>query len=263
MTDNTATVALENSAPMLIQVRDLKKSFGQQQVLKGIDLQIPQGSVCVILGGSGMGKSVLLKHLAGLLKPDSGAIIVDGEDLVPMRDKHLQNYRRKIGKVFQEGALFDSMNIFDNVAFPMREHLKVSEEEIREKVEHKLKLFSLNPAEVNSKYPSELSGGMRKRVALARAVALEPKLLLYDEPTTGLDPITTDQVDQLILHAKAELGVTSVVISHDIASAFHIADQLLFIYKGEIVVRGNRDDIINCPHPYVHQFLEKWRQKNQ
>ena len=261
MTD--AVVEHRTEPPLLIEVKELRKSFGPQQILKGIDLQIPQGSVCVILGGSGMGKSVLLKHLAGLLKPDSGQIMVDGEDLVPMKDKQLQSYRRKIGKVFQEGALFDSMNIFDNVACPLREHLQLTNDELRETVAYTLKLFSLNPSEVGHKFPSELSGGMRKRVALARAVALDPKLLLYDEPTTGLDPITTDQVDQLILHAKAELGVTSVVISHDIASAFHIADQLLFIYKGEIVVRGGREDILNCEHPYVHQFLETWRQKNR
>jgi phospholipid/cholesterol/gamma-HCH transport system ATP-binding protein len=259
----TASPTPAQDTPALIRIRDLKKSFGQQQILKGLHLDIPKGSVCVILGGSGMGKSVLLKHLAGLLKPDSGEVWVAGEDLVPMRGKALQKYRRKIGKVFQEGALFDSMTIFENVAFPLREHTKLRGEALKEKVEHKLRLFSLNPDEVNEKYPAELSGGMRKRVALARAVALDPSILLYDEPTTGLDPITTDQVDQLILHAKAELGVTSIVISHDISSAFHIADQLLFIFKGEIVVRGKREDILQCEHPYVHQFVEKWRQKNQ
>jgi len=247
---------------MAISVRGLKKSFGDTLVLKGLDLDIPRGSITVILGGSGMGKSVLMKHLIGLLLPDSGEVIVDGEDITKLGAIDLKRVRSKYGMVFQQAALFDSMTNFDNIAFPLREHTKLGREAIREKVHALLELFSLDPDEVGPKSPSEISGGQRKRVGLARAVALDPKIVLYDEPTTGLDPITTDQVDDMILQAKLKLGITSVVISHDIASAFHIADQILFIYKGEIVARGQQPEMLASEHPFVQRFFNTWREKN-
>ncbi|MBF5040837.1 ABC transporter ATP-binding protein [Aggregicoccus sp. 17bor-14] len=245
----------------MIQVVDLHKAFGESHVLQGIDLQIPAGSTCVILGGSGSGKTVLMKHMIGLLKPDSGQMIIDGEDIVPMGVDALERVRRKFGMVFQAAALFDSMNVYENVAFPLREHRrKMPEEQVRETVRAKLALMGLN--NVEQKFPADLSGGMRKRVGLARAIVLDPKIVLYDEPTTGLDPITTDYVDEMILAAKRELGVTSVVISHDIASAFNVADQIAFLHKGHIVARGTPEQMRENDHPAVKVFLQTWFGKN-
>lgn len=246
----------------MIRVIGVKKSFGDREVLKGIDLEVPRGSTCVILGGSGMGKSVLMKHLIGLLKPDEGQVIVDGEDITKLGSLELKRVRRKFGMVFQQAALFDSMTNYDNVAFPLREHLKLSKDELDARVRELFQLFSLDPDQVGPRFPSEISGGQRKRVGLARAVALSPSIVLYDEPTTGLDPITTDQVDEMILQAKEKLGVTSVVISHDIASAFHIADQLVFIYEGQIVAAGGKEDMLAAEHPFMRRFFSTWREKN-
>jgi phospholipid/cholesterol/gamma-HCH transport system ATP-binding protein len=251
----------EPSAQPMIEVVDLHKSFAGHPVLTGIDLEIPAGSTCVILGGSGSGKTVLMKHMIGLLKPDSGRMIIDGEDIVPMGTDALERVRRKFGMVFQAAALFDSMNVYENVAFPLREHRrKMPEEQIREVVRAKLSLMGLN--NVEHKFPADLSGGMRKRVGLARAIVLDPKIVLYDEPTTGLDPITTDYVDEMILAAKRELGVTSVVISHDIASAFNVADQIAFLSKGVIVARGTPEQMRESEHPAVRVFLQTWFGKN-
>jgi phospholipid/cholesterol/gamma-HCH transport system ATP-binding protein len=251
----------EPSAVPMIQVVDLHKTFGPYEVLKGIDLEIPAGSTCVILGGSGSGKTVLMKHMIGLLKPDSGKMVIDGEDIVPMDTDALERVRRKFGMVFQAAALFDSMNVYENVAFPLREHRrKMPEEQVREVVRKKLALMGLN--NVEQKFPADLSGGMRKRVGLARAIVLDPKIVLYDEPTTGLDPITTDYVDEMILAAKRELGVTSVVISHDIASAFNVADQIAFLHKGTIVARGTPEQMRQSEHPAVKVFLSTWFGKN-
>jgi len=243
----------------MVEVRDLHKVFGNREVLKGMSLVIPKGSICVLLGGSGMGKSVLMKHMIGLLKPTTGQVIIDGEDITKMSAPELKRVRSKFGMVFQNAALFDSMSNYDNVAFPLREHRKhMSKEELDKKVRELMQLFSLDPDVLGPRFPSEISGGQRKRVGLARAVALDPALVLYDEPTTGLDPITTDQVDEMILQAKKELGITSVVISHDIASAFKIADQLLFVYDGQIVARGKKEDLLASEHPFVKQFFATW-----
>ncbi|HET9450257.1 MAG TPA: ABC transporter ATP-binding protein [Aggregicoccus sp.] len=245
----------------MIKVVDLHKTFGTHRVLSGIQLEIPAGSTCVILGGSGSGKTVLMKHMIGLLKPDSGQVIIDGEDIVPMGTDELERVRRKFGMVFQAAALFDSMTVYENVAFPLREHRrKLPEEQVREIVRAKLALMGLNGVE--DKFPADLSGGMRKRVGLARAIVLDPKIVLYDEPTTGLDPITTDYVDEMILAAKRELGVTSVVISHDIASAFNVADQIAFLHKGLIVERGTPEQLRVSEHPAVKVFLQTWFGKN-
>lgn len=245
----------------MIQIVDLHKTFGEHRVLSGIQLEIPAGSTCVILGGSGSGKTVLMKHMIGLLKPDSGKVIIDGEDIVPMGTDALERVRRKFGMVFQAAALFDSMTVYENVAFPLREHRrKLPEEQVRELVRAKLALMGLTGVE--QKFPADLSGGMRKRVGLARAIVLDPKIVLYDEPTTGLDPITTDYVDEMILAAKRELGVTSVVISHDIASAFNVADQIAFLHKGLIVERGTPEQLRGSEHPAVKVFLQTWFGKN-
>jgi phospholipid/cholesterol/gamma-HCH transport system ATP-binding protein len=245
----------------MIQVVDLYKSFGEHQVLSGINLSIPEGSTCVILGGSGSGKTVLMKHMIGLLKPDRGRVVVDGEDLVPMSPGELERVRRKFGMVFQAAALFDSMTVYENVSFPLREHRKdLSEEKIRALVREKMELFGLR--DLDQKFPADLSGGMRKRVGLARAIVLEPKIVLYDEPTTGLDPITTDYVDEMIMAAKRKLGVTSVVISHDIASAFNVADQIAFLSHGVIVEAAPPAQLRDSQHPDVRLFLQTWFGKN-
>lgn len=249
-------------ADHMIEVRGLRKSFAGREILKGMDIVVPRGTVTVVLGGSGMGKSVLMKHLIGLLQPDQGQVIIDGTDISRLSPLKMKSIRSKFGMVFQHAALFDSMTNFDNIAFPIREHRKkVPPAELEQQVHRLMRLFSLNPAHIGPRFPSEISGGQRKRVSLARAVALDPAIVLYDEPTTGLDPITTDQVDEMILHAKRELNVTSLVISHDIASAFKIADQLLFVYEGEIVSRGSKEDLLASSHPFVKEFFATWREK--
>jgi phospholipid/cholesterol/gamma-HCH transport system ATP-binding protein len=248
-------------APPMIEIRDLHKSFGDHKVLSGISLDVPSGSTLVILGGSGSGKTVLMKHMIGLLKPDSGQVIVDGEDIVPMGPLELEKLRRKFGMVFQAAALFDSMTVYENVSFPLREHRKdLSDEQMRALVREKLAIVGLK--NVEAKYPADLSGGMRKRVGLARAIVLDPKIVLYDEPTTGLDPITTDYVDEMILDAKKQLGVTSVVISHDVASAFKVADNIAFLYQGVIVDQGHPSKLRHSEHPGVKVFLQTWFGKN-
>ena len=244
----------------MILVEGLHKTFGTHKVLTGIDLAIPEGSTCVILGGSGSGKTVLMKHMIGLLKPDKGRVVVDGEDIVPLGTNELERIRRKFGMVFQAAALFDSMNVFENVAFPLKEHTSMSVEEMREVVRKKLEIVGLK--NVEHKFPADLSGGMRKRVGLARAIVLDPKIVLYDEPTTGLDPITTDYVDEMILDAKRQLGVTSVVISHDIASAFKVADKIAFLSQGTIVEEGTPAQLRASEHPALKVFLQTWFGKN-
>jgi phospholipid/cholesterol/gamma-HCH transport system ATP-binding protein len=244
----------------MISVRNLHKAFGNHQVLTGVNLDIEEGTTCVILGGSGSGKTVLMKHIIGLLKPDQGQVLVEGEDVVPLNDLELEQARRKFGMVFQGAALFDSMTVGDNVAFPLREHSKLSEAEIRKRVEDKLAIVGLY--DVAERYPAALSGGMRKRVGLARAIVHEPKIVLYDEPTTGLDPITTDYVDEMILTAKAKLGVTSLVISHDVASAFKVADQIAFLAGGKIVAHAPPAELRRSTHPVVKLFLSTWFGKN-
>jgi phospholipid/cholesterol/gamma-HCH transport system ATP-binding protein len=231
--------------------------------LKGVSVDVPRGSILVVLGGSGMGKSVLMKHMIGLLKPDSGQVIVDGQDITRLDALALKKVRSKFGMVFQNGALFDSMTNWENVAFPLREHRRdLKGAALDKRIRELFALFSLSPENVGPRFPSEISGGQRKRVGLARAVALEPQIVLYDEPTTGLDPITTDQVDEMILEAKQKLSVTSIVISHDIASAFKIADHIIFVYDGNIVVEGLKNEMLACTHPFVQQFFATWTSKN-
>jgi len=249
------------SKPPVIQVVDLHKSFGDNQVLRGVNLEVEEGSTLVILGGSGSGKTVLLKHLIGLLKPDRGRVLIEGEDIVPLGAEELARVRTKFGMVFQSAALFDSMTVYENVSFPLREHRKLKDPEMRRLVGEKLAVVDLSP-NIEDEYPAQLSGGMRKRVGLARAIVLEPKIVLYDEPTTGLDPITTAYVDQMIIDAKRKLGVTSVVISHDIASSFKVADNVAFLSDGVIVEKGPPQKLRSSQHPKLKLFLETWFGKN-
>jgi len=245
----------------MIEIRDVHKSFGDNHVLRGINLQVPEGATTVIIGASGSGKSVLVKHMIGLLRPDEGRVIVEGEDTTNLSEREFQRVREKFGMVFQGAALFDSMSVGENVGFPLREHGGLKEREISEIVARKLALLSLEGTE--GLYPAELSGGMRKRVGLARAIVLDPRIILYDEPTTGLDPITANSVDEMIIEAKEKLGVTSVVITHDIASSFRVGDYVAMIHEGVIVDQGPPERIRRSSHPYVQKFLSTWFAKGE
>ncbi len=247
----------------MIEVVDLWKSFGDNHVLKGVSLTIPKGSTFVVLGGSGSGKTVLLKHVIGLLKPDRGLVRVDGLEISSLTGKELTEARQSFGMVFQGAALFDSMSVFENVAFPLRESRRgprLAPDEVRRRVVEKLSVVDLGE-EVLDRWPAELSGGMRKRVALARALVSDPQIVLYDEPTTGLDPITTSYVDEMIVHAKERLGITSMVISHDVASSFRVADQLAVLYDGHLAAEGTPEEVRQSKDPYVQRFLSTWFEK--
>lgn len=220
----------------LFQVRGLTKSYNGRTVLDHLDFDVLRGECLVILGRSGSGKSVTLRQLNGLEKPEEGTVVFDGTDLTALRERELFPLRRRIAMLFQSGALFDSMNVLDNVAFPLREHTKLSDAEIFERVQHKLSLVKLR--DVEKKMPSELSGGMRKRVALARSLALDPEVMLFDEPTTGLDPVTSATIGTLINSIQRELGVTSVVVTHDIPLARKVGDRLAFLSEGKFAFFG-------------------------
>ena len=240
----------------LIKIEHLQKVFGTKEVLKDVNLVFPKGSTTVILGLSGGGKSTIIKHIVGLMKPTSGNIHVDGIDVSTCSEEELRAVRKNIGYLFQDGAMFDSMNIFDNVAFPLREHRKdLSEQEIKEKVLKMLFMTGLDAERVAKLAPNELSGGMRKRAGLARAIIMEPKIILYDEPTSGLDPITSDLITQLILKLQKELGVTSVLITHDMKESFKAADYLAFLFEGEIIEWATNEKFRNTTNPYVRQLL--------
>ena len=238
-----------------IRVENVHKSFrrGHDKVLDGVDIYFPAGKLTYILGPSGTGKSVLLKYILGLLRPDAGDIIVGGHNMNELRGRALAKHRMIYGVLFQNSALFDDMTIFENVAFPLREHTDLSEAEIEKAVIDRLTFLGISTG--YDKYPNELSGGMKKRVGLARAIIREPEILLYDEPTTGLDPVTRTTVDELIAQLKAELKLTSVVISHDIPSAMRLADQIVFLYKGKVAFCGNALDFKKSDHPQIQEFL--------
>jgi phospholipid/cholesterol/gamma-HCH transport system ATP-binding protein len=238
---------------MKIRVNNLHKSFGENDVLQGIDLEIKQGESMVILGGSGSGKTVLIKCIIGLISPDEGEIYVDGQEVTSLNERGMNEIRKKFGMLFQWGALFDSLTVWENVGFGLRRHGHLKEEEIRRIASEKLGLVGLK--NVEDLMPAELSGGMRKRVSLARAIAMEPEILLYDEPTTGLDPIMADAINDLIIHTKEKLNVTSIAITHDIKSAYKIADRIAMLYEGKIIQVGNPEEIENSPNPIVQQFI--------
>jgi phospholipid/cholesterol/gamma-HCH transport system ATP-binding protein len=237
-----------------VVVQRLCKRFGDFVALRDVDMTIKRGNVSVIIGGSGAGKTTLLKVLIGLDRPTSGAIYVDGQDIAPLGERQLNRVRRKFGMVFQYSALLDSMSVLDNVAFPLREHTKLREREVRERVREKLGTLELEGTE--ARFPSELSGGMRKRVALARALMLEPEIIMYDEPTSGLDPITCRLVDDLILQTRDRFGVTSIVISHDMAGALRISDQIFLLANGHIVTQGTPRQLVNSDHELARDFFE-------
>ena len=238
-----------------IRVRGLRKRFAAtgQEVLRGVDVDVERGKVNVVIGGSGQGKSVLIKHVIGLLSPDAGHVWVDGTDVPTLSEGALWKFRRKFGMVFQTAALFDSLTVEENCAFPLVEHTKKTKKEIRDIVFDKLAALGLVGAE--EMFPGELSGGMRKRVGLARALVLEPEILLYDEPTTGLDPIATENVDGMIMDVAQRFHVTSVVISHDMASVFRIADRIAMIHEGVIAQSGTVDEIRNTTNELVRRFI--------
>lgn len=237
----------------MIQIQNIYKSFGEQKVLDGVNLDIPEKQITVIIGQSGQGKSVLLKLLVGLMQPDEGTILVDGVNPLDLDMEEKVEFTKRFGMLFQNAALFDSMTVAENVAFPLREHTKLKDPEIKERVEKILSDVGL--PNILDKMPSELSGGMRKRVGLARSLVLEPKIILYDEPTTGLDPILADSVDRLILETQERLDITSIVVSHDLQAVFKIADKVALLHQGKIWEEGNPESFQASKKPFVQEFI--------
>ncbi len=244
MTDNAA-----------IRVRDLHKSFGKHHVLKGMSFEIPAGEITVFIGPSGTGKSVLMKTMVGLLHPDQGSVKYGDQDITRLAGQPLYDLRARFGKLFQDGALFDSLSVYENIAFPIRRHRNFEEDQIREIVDQKLTAVGLPGIE--QKLPGELSGGMRKRVGLARAIALDPEIVFFDEPNSGLDPVMSAAIDELILDIKARMGSTFVVISHDIEGTFKIADHIGMLYMGEVIQFGTKDEILSSDKPILKQFFSR------
>jgi phospholipid/cholesterol/gamma-HCH transport system ATP-binding protein len=248
--DNNGLICM---ADILISIQKLSKSFRNVHVLRALDLDIYRGETLVIIGQSGEGKSVLLKHIIGLIKPDSGKILIDGRDIVSLNENEMNKIRKRFGVLFQGAALFDSMSVGENVAFGLREHTELSEEDVHKKVKELLKLVGLEGIE--SLKPSELSGGMRKRVGLARAIAIDPEIILYDEPTSGIDPVMGDVINRLILKLKDHLHSTSIAVTHDMASAFKIADRIAMIYDGKIIEVSSPEQLKQSKNPLVQRFI--------
>jgi phospholipid/cholesterol/gamma-HCH transport system ATP-binding protein len=239
----------------IIEIKNLYKSFNGFQVLQGVDLDIKKGETITILGGSGTGKSVLLKLIAGLEKPNKGTIRIDKRNIVPLKENELVPIRRRIGMLFQGSALFDSLSTGENVAYPIREHFRNSEEEVQRIVGEKLRMVGLEGIE--EKMPAELSGGMKKRVGLARAIAIDPEIILYDEPTTGLDPANTERINQLIIELQRILKVTSIVVTHDLDSAYQVTDRLALLSQGRIAMKGTKEEFKASPMQEVQDFIAK------
>jgi phospholipid/cholesterol/gamma-HCH transport system ATP-binding protein len=238
----------------LVQLNNLHKRFGKLVVLDGVDMVVEEGETLVILGASGSGKSVLIKHIVGLLKPDQGEVWFDGVRIDKLKDRDLMEIRTKMGFLFQMGALFDSLTNLQNVAFPLIEHTKLPAEEIQARAQKMLERVGL--PDVGAKMPSEVSGGQRKRVALARAIVMEPKIVLYDEPTTGLDPIRSDAISELILKLQRELQVTAIVVTHDIANALKVADRLVMLHHGKLIFNGTAEEIESTEDETVQRFVK-------
>ncbi|MDD4909458.1 MAG: ABC transporter ATP-binding protein [Candidatus Omnitrophica bacterium] len=237
----------------MIEIRGVYRSFGDNHVLNGVDLTVKRGETKVIIGRSGCGKSVLLKHIVGILNPDKGEVLVGGKNIVGLSEKDVNSVRMKIGMVFQGGALFDSMSVGDNVGFSLKEHTDLSGKEILERVEESLCMVDL--CGIEHLMPAELSGGMKKRVAVARAICNKPEIILYDEPTTGVDPITADSINDLIRNMHDKLKITTIVVTHDMKSAYKVADTIAMLYKGRIIAQGRPEEIQHTAHPVVHQFI--------
>jgi len=238
----------------MIAIQGLKKRLGSKQVLDGVDLEIRTGETMLVMGRSGGGKSVLLKHIIGLMSPDAGSIAVDGEEIVGLHERELNEVRKKFGMLFQSAALFDSMTVGENIGLPLREHTRMTDAEIRKRVAERLEWVGLTGVE--DMKPASLSGGMRKRVGLARAIAMDPQFVLYDEPTTGLDPIMSDVIDKLIRGLQKRMGVTSVVVTHDLISANKVADRMALLHGGKVVFLGTPDEVRATKDPVVRQFVE-------
>lgn len=237
----------------MIEVKNLHKSFGSQRVLNGVNLRIEKGEAVVIIGASGGGKSVLLKHIIGLSSPDSGEVLVDGQNIACLNERKLIEVRRKFGMLFQSAALFDSMTVEENVGFVLRREGKLSSSEVSRKVDEALEMVELSGT--GHKKPAELSGGMRKRVGLARAIVYQPEILVYDEPTTGLDPIVSDSIDLLIIRVVERLKVTSIVVTHDMRSTRRVGKRILMLHEGKIHVTGTPEEIFNSKDPLVYKFV--------
>jgi len=237
----------------LIELRNVHKRFGRLVVLNGVSLAIEEGQSLVVIGASGSGKSVMLKHIVGLLRPDDGEVFFDGTRIDPLPEKDIMPIRRRCGFLFQMGALFDSLTVGENIAFPLQEHTKKPKDEIAQVVNDKLSMVGL--AGIEKKMPGELSGGQKKRVALARAIALDPELILYDEPTTGLDPIRSDVINELIIKLQRELRTTSITVTHDMNSAFKIANRIVMLHEGKIIIDGTPDKIRNTDNEIVRRFV--------
>ncbi|MBF0169935.1 MAG: ABC transporter ATP-binding protein [Nitrospinae bacterium] len=237
---------------IIIEAVGVKKAFGSKVVLDGVDLSIRRGESMVILGGSGTGKSVFIKHIIGLLSPDAGKVLVDGEEVGAMTERRLNEFRKKFGMLFQGAALFDSLTIGENVGFGLKEHTDMPKRDREKRVTEKLNMVGLH--DVENLKPAELSGGMMKRAGLARAIAMDPAIILYDEPTTGLDPITADQINDLIVDLQAKIGATAVSITHDMISTNRIADRVAFLYKGQFLAVGEPDEVFNSSVPEVAKF---------
>ncbi|MGP0565953.1 MULTISPECIES: ABC transporter ATP-binding protein [unclassified Nitrospina] len=237
----------------MIRIHNLKKQFGTQEVLRGVNLEIPEGQITAVIGRSGTGKSVLLKHIIGLLKPDAGTVTVNGDDITKADGHHLNELRKKFGMLFQNAALLDSMSVYDNVAFPLREKTKMKEAEIRERVDKGL--ANVGIVGMNHKFPAELSGGMKKRVGLARALVTQPEIILFDEPTTGLDPIMKKAIHQLIFDTQRQFGFTAIMVSHDIPEVFDFVDRVAMLFDGVIHETGTPDEMKQSENAAVRQFL--------
>jgi phospholipid/cholesterol/gamma-HCH transport system ATP-binding protein len=237
----------------MIEIINIRKSFGDQNVLKGLSMRIGKGELAAVIGGSGSGKSVFLKHLIGILRPDEGSILIEGVDITKARGRRLDAVRENFGVVFQEGALFDSLSVFDNIAFPLREKTKLREDEVEIKVINALEDVGLKGMEM--KYPAEISGGMKRRVALARALITEPKIVLFDEPTTGLDPIISSSIHRLIMSTHKKYGFAGVIISHEIPEIFEVADKVGMLYNGILIEYGTPEEIQKSSNPFVKQFI--------
>jgi len=238
----------------VISLQNIEKSLGGKPVLRGVSIEVEKGESLVIVGGSGQGKSVTLKHMIGLMQPDSGHVYVMGQDLCCMKPRDLNEFRQHFGMAFQEGALFDSMSVFENIAFPLRRHTKMTEDEIRVRVEECVNQVHLPGVE--TKRPSELSGGMRRRVGFARAISLKPDILLFDEPTTGLDPVISDVIADLMIEIDRTLDTTTVSITHDMKVAFKIADRVAMLHHGQIIEEGTPEQFQRSTNPMVQQFIE-------
>jgi len=237
----------------MIEMIDVTKKFGDQVVLDRLNLHVPHGKITAVIGPSGEGKSVLLKHMIGLLRPDEGRVLVEGEDIALVNRQELNRVRERFGMLFQNAALFDSLTVYENVAFPLEEKTKLSRTEIRDRVHEALEHVGLNG--IDHKYPDELSGGMKKRVGLARALLLDPRIILFDEPTTGLDPIICRAIHQLIKDTHNRYGFTAVIVSHEIPEIYDISDYVAMLYRGEIISMGTPDEIRKSDHPVVRQFV--------